>query len=685
MAPPQFKVIIAGGGIVGLALGVMLERAGIDYLILEAVNEVRPLGAVLYVGPAVLRAFEQLGLLDDMVRHSNIMTGVTLLDQKLNQICRIGTAYARDRYGYDTITIVRPKLYDILLSRIPAYKILFNKRVRATAQNSEGVKVRCEDGSTYNGDILVAADGGSSSIRKAIYEEIRKRSKKVSHPVDYARPKLDQRCIVGVSEPLSVKQYPVLASKNCELMLIMPKDSNCTIWFVPMAERRFGWGITSPLPCTDPDAQPTSSSKSKSNLENYPTFDSDSFEAPNSPSSIHEASRSFSALSNTSYSPPSITSSSSGQQVYGENDYNFSTSTNNVSSISNINNNNNSISSDNLNSNNYFTPQSVRKRQSFGRLSKHSTSSNGSQTRSEYTSVIQLNDSSALDLKDLPRDRIWGKLDEQYHIEEAIREQASPFGGTLGDIIDATSRKMISMVVVEEKFYHTWHFGRTVLLGDACHKLLPSSGHATTQGILDAISLASLLAELPSNTPNDINALFRVHYQRRGPSAKAAVVVSQQQAQMLFNRKLTGKIMRKMASNWISDWFKIKLTDRLFESRPMLPYLKPIPDRGSHKDKDKSVPLLQDKRFEMARRKSVSSGYLSATSMIGEGRDGGFGGDGVELDFAMSPFSTSMPSIVMQSSPLPPPVSGIIEDDMYGSSSRSGEKEAISRWRLYRN
>ncbi|KAK3819138.1 MAG: hypothetical protein JOS17DRAFT_365616 [Linnemannia elongata] len=270
MAPAQFKVIIAGGGIAGLSLGVMLERAGIDYLILEAAGEIQPLGAVVYLGPPVLRAFEQLGLLEDLIRHSNFMTGVTLMDHKLNKICRINVDYAKERYGYDTLTMFRPKLYNVLLSRIPAYKILFAKRVTSTVQSSEGIKVQCEDGSTFNGDILVAADGGASPIRKAMYTEIKKRTKKGFHPQDYALPKLDQRCIVGVTEPLSVKQYPILASKDCELMLVMPRDTNCMVWWIPMEGRRFGWGITSPMPST---THPSNTKKkkegSKSNGDNY--------------------------------------------------------------------------------------------------------------------------------------------------------------------------------------------------------------------------------------------------------------------------------------------------------------------------------------------------------------------------------------------------------------------------------
>jgi len=94
----KFKVIVVGGGISGLAMGVMLERANIDYMILETGDEIRPLGAVLSLQPTVMRAMEQLGLLEDLLRQSNVMTGVTLLDHKLNNICEINVDYARERY-----------------------------------------------------------------------------------------------------------------------------------------------------------------------------------------------------------------------------------------------------------------------------------------------------------------------------------------------------------------------------------------------------------------------------------------------------------------------------------------------------------------------------------------------------------------------------------------------------------
>ncbi|KAF9277954.1 hypothetical protein BGZ74_003213 [Mortierella antarctica] len=476
MAPAQFKVVIVGGGIAGLALGVMLERAGIDYIILEAAQEIRPLGAVVYLGPPLMRAMEQLGLLDDLIRNSNTMTGVTLMNHRLTKICRVNIDYAAER----------PKLYDILLSRIPAYKILFGKRVIQSSEGAEGITVRCEDGTTHHGDILVGADGGASPVRERIYQDIRrsfatstsKAAKRSLHRSDYAPPRVEQQCIVGITEPLASKTYPVLASKSCELVMIMPKETNC------MTSMATGGASGSKGP-------------------------------PVQPFTLHSA----------------------------------------------------------------------------------NTTSN----------------------------RTWRRLDEMLTVDGSIRHQPSPHGGTLGDLVDSTSRKMISVVVVEEKFYHTWHHGRSILIGDACHMILTSSGHGTTQAILDAMSLATLLTELPSKTPEDIEALFQVHYERRAPIAKAAVTISKHQDQLLHSRNFSGKFIRKMSSNWMSDWIKIRVGDRLFDRRPMLPFLKPVPSRGTCRNKDAPVPFLQEKKFietEAARRrKSVSSEY-SATSAYSFHRDG---------------------------------------------------------------
>lgn len=65
------RVLIVGGGIMGLSLGLMLERKGVDYLLLEAREEIAPpVGASVAFFANGARILDQLGLLDDFLEPS---------------------------------------------------------------------------------------------------------------------------------------------------------------------------------------------------------------------------------------------------------------------------------------------------------------------------------------------------------------------------------------------------------------------------------------------------------------------------------------------------------------------------------------------------------------------------------------------------------------------------------------
>lgn len=57
-----FRVIIAGGSVAGLTLANALERAGIDYLLLEKRDVAPNLGQSILVLPCTSLVFEQLGI-----------------------------------------------------------------------------------------------------------------------------------------------------------------------------------------------------------------------------------------------------------------------------------------------------------------------------------------------------------------------------------------------------------------------------------------------------------------------------------------------------------------------------------------------------------------------------------------------------------------------------------------------
>ncbi|KAF9100495.1 hypothetical protein BGX27_000367 [Mortierella sp. AM989] len=55
------------------------------------------------------------------------------------------------------------------------------------------------------------------------------------------------------------------------------------------------------------------------------------------------------------------------------------------------------------------------------------------------------------------------------------------FGGNMKDLFDSTPKDLISKVFLEEKVFQTWYHGRAVLIGDACHKILPGAGQGTPE------------------------------------------------------------------------------------------------------------------------------------------------------------------------------------------------------------
>jgi 2-polyprenyl-6-methoxyphenol hydroxylase-like FAD-dependent oxidoreductase len=69
--PPT--VLIAGGSIMGLSLALMLDRMGIDYLLLEARESVTPqVGAGVICNANGFRILDQLGVHDDFIEQGKM-------------------------------------------------------------------------------------------------------------------------------------------------------------------------------------------------------------------------------------------------------------------------------------------------------------------------------------------------------------------------------------------------------------------------------------------------------------------------------------------------------------------------------------------------------------------------------------------------------------------------------------
>ncbi|KAF9324164.1 hypothetical protein BG006_000810 [Podila minutissima] len=154
---------------------------------------------------------------------------------------------------------------------------------------------------------------------------------------------------------------------------------------------------------------------------------------------------------------------------------------------------------------------------------------------------------------------------------------------TIGDLIDRTPNDLISKVMLEEKIFDTWYGGRTVLLGDACHKLNPAGGAGALSAMHDAIALANWICAVQKTDVPELEKIFREYYVERLPSVQAQFATSN----MLKNvggKTITAAITRavfKRSPAWL--WRKV-MTKRTSE-RPIVSFLPLVEDQGSVKPK----------------------------------------------------------------------------------------------------
>lgn len=165
------KVVIVGAGIAGLVTGIALKRSGHEVVILEQVKEIAEVGAGIQLAPNNLRILGRFGILEEVLKYTNLMKKNSLRRWKNNE--ELGTAplmpVIAERYGAPIGVIHRGDLQRVLLESAQREQcnIRTNHKVVKVDDNFEP-RVQLQSGEWVEGDLVVAADGIKSNIRAQI-------------------------------------------------------------------------------------------------------------------------------------------------------------------------------------------------------------------------------------------------------------------------------------------------------------------------------------------------------------------------------------------------------------------------------------------------------------------------------------------------------------------------------------
>ncbi|KAF5524540.1 FAD-dependent monooxygenase andE [Colletotrichum aenigma] len=235
-----FKVIIAGGSVSGLSLANMLEKFNIDYVLLEAYPQIAPqVGASIGLLSNGFRILDQFGCYEpirDIAGDFYLKASIRGSDGRVkSENSRTSTHHLENRLGYPSIFIDRQILLQVLYDNLQhKEKVLTKKRVSRVDLVKGGVQVHTDDGSVYEGDIIVGADGIHSAVREEMWRIGKEETPGYFPEDEQSRVPVDTKCIFGISKrPTDLPPYTQqTVHQGGRSYLIVHAPGNRTYWFL---------------------------------------------------------------------------------------------------------------------------------------------------------------------------------------------------------------------------------------------------------------------------------------------------------------------------------------------------------------------------------------------------------------------------------------------------------------------
>lgn len=167
------KILIIGGGFSGMSAAIELRKLGAEVDVVEIDPGWRSYGAGISLGGATLRAFKQLGVLDQFLRLGNAADGVHAYHADGSPLAVLPTPRMAGPDIPGVGAIMRPVLAEILAeaTRASGANVFLGCTFTSIQQDAEGVEVTFTDGRRENYDLVIGADGVYSKVRETLFPD----------------------------------------------------------------------------------------------------------------------------------------------------------------------------------------------------------------------------------------------------------------------------------------------------------------------------------------------------------------------------------------------------------------------------------------------------------------------------------------------------------------------------------
>jgi 3-hydroxybenzoate 6-monooxygenase len=243
LAPSTSRpVLVAGGGIGGLAAALALARQGLPVTVFEQASELGEIGAGVQLGPNAFAAFDALGI-GEYTRtravYTERMVMMDAVDGSTVAEIPVGETFRR-RFGNPYAVIHRADMHGALLEAVRASEritVHTSTRIERFEQGPHGITAHDAAGGAHEGIALIGCDGVKSAVRQQLVGD----PVRVSGHVVY-------RAVVDKAEfPLDLQwnAAAVWAGPNCHLVhypLRQGEQYNVVVTF--HSRRPEEWSVT---------------------------------------------------------------------------------------------------------------------------------------------------------------------------------------------------------------------------------------------------------------------------------------------------------------------------------------------------------------------------------------------------------------------------------------------------------
>jgi 2-polyprenyl-6-methoxyphenol hydroxylase-like FAD-dependent oxidoreductase len=167
------RVLISGAGVAGPSLAYCLSKIGARITIVEKAPALLPHGQNVDITGAAVTVMNKMGLLDEVKRHNTSEKGTHIVDSKWRPVASFPVKENSTASLTSEFEILRGDMAKLLWEASrnqPGVEYIFDTTIQQVLHNNDdSVKVELSNGTVQEYDLLVAADGQWSKLRKQTF------------------------------------------------------------------------------------------------------------------------------------------------------------------------------------------------------------------------------------------------------------------------------------------------------------------------------------------------------------------------------------------------------------------------------------------------------------------------------------------------------------------------------------